>query len=119
MPDASPSRLPGEPDRAELDPPPTTLSDATMSAMDGPAIQTFTPAAAMDRTAADEKDFSVPWWWVTLFVIVFLLFAGVVVVLVALHQNLLVAVGVPATLSGAALVVVHRLVVLSRRRQGR
>lgn len=59
-----------------------------------------------------------PWWWFVLFLIIFLVFAAVVVVLVAQGQSLKVAVGVPATLSTAALVVLHRLAALARRRHG-
>jgi hypothetical protein len=67
---------------------------------------------------AVDTDGGLPGWWAALFLIMFLVFAALVVVLVAQGQNLALAVGVPATLSGVALAALTRLATLARRRRG-
>lgn len=56
-----------------------------------------------------------PWEQLAVFLIVFLIFASIVLALVALGQNLAVAVGVPTSLSAVALGVLSKLGMLARR----
>ncbi|MEV4364582.1 hypothetical protein [Nonomuraea sp. NPDC049625] len=79
-----------------------------------PALDTTTAAGSEAGSSSDPQ-----WrWWFALFLITFILFTVVVLVLLAQGQDLMVAVGVPASLSGLALGVLSRLAVLARRRDG-
>ena len=60
-----------------------------------------------------------PWRWLLAFLIIFIVFAALVVILIAQHQSPQVALGVPATLSTAAVVVLFRIARLARSRGDR